>query len=289
MSPTSKWRAASARSHRRSRAGLTLIEILLVAAVVAILAAMLAPALNSAKESGRRAKCVSNMHHLAIAMITYAHDHDGNFLRYRGGLTSTVGTFPMYFTSPDDPTQPHPWWDLRNNLEDTGVLYCPSALAKKSKAPAGLGISYVPEYEFGTLHAWDTIKYSDTHYGYMDWMTLDVPPEYILIFESPFLYGHYHFWMYDPFNVEPSLTLHMEMGTGRVVNVNGTAWFITTPWMAWTNAGNKAPTAHAGGHNVGYVDGHVAWQAGDKLYPIKSYSAYNPDLAAAAYPFKGTY
>lgn len=58
----------------------TLIEVLVVIAVIAILLAIFIPAMNAARERAQRAVCLSNLRQLTVAWIAYADEHDGRLV-----------------------------------------------------------------------------------------------------------------------------------------------------------------------------------------------------------------
>ena len=76
-------RRGAARARRGRREAFTLIELLVVIAIIAILAALLLPALKEAQEAGRRAMCQSNLHQIAVGLVSYNTDR---------------GSLPPYFT-----------------------------------------------------------------------------------------------------------------------------------------------------------------------------------------------
>ncbi len=76
------------RSDVLRRVGFTLIELLVVIAIIAVLMAILMPALNRAGEQGKRAACLSNLKQLTLSWIMYAGENDDRIVSgeaYAGG------------------------------------------------------------------------------------------------------------------------------------------------------------------------------------------------------------
>jgi prepilin-type N-terminal cleavage/methylation domain-containing protein len=76
--------------HGRDR-GFTLVELLVVIGIIAVLVALLLPAIAKARESGRRTQCMSNLRQLGAGMMLYTSEHNGRLPN--SNPANTVGDY----------------------------------------------------------------------------------------------------------------------------------------------------------------------------------------------------
>ena len=104
----------------RACAAFTLIELLVVIGIIGILASLLVPAISRAKENGRVAKCLSNLHQIGIGLQLYVGDNENRMPMMRD---ATYGTNAVVSTNAPLPS---PDVVLARNLSGTNVWQCPS-------------------------------------------------------------------------------------------------------------------------------------------------------------------
>ena len=122
------------RNFRPNRA-FTLIELLVVIAIIAILAALLLPALASAKRKAQQGVCLSNLKQLSMANIMYAGDNNGALMQAAanpayGPVAEWIGSMVDYFS------------------KATNLIICPSA----KDAISGNGINATAVAQPGTAN-----------------------------------------------------------------------------------------------------------------------------------------
>lgn len=108
----------------RNRNGFTLIELLVVIAIIAVLAALLLPALSTAREKARRTTCMNNLKQTGLAYIMFAQDHNRVF---PGAIDDMICTTSGHYGESRYNGYPRIYPDYINT---PATFWCPSAMKK---------------------------------------------------------------------------------------------------------------------------------------------------------------
>lgn len=204
--------------------GFTLIEILVVIAIIAILAAIVFPVMSSSREKARQATCLSNLRQLGTAVRMYADDWDGCFPAARveeGGDGNPAGNWAgcYHVFGKCDPSrgQIHPY------VRNVAIYLCPSA---RGVRPARIA-------------APDAFPY-------------------------PLSYAMNNWLSYRNVDQDPAPTARVGLLIHESPDTIDDGDFFWSGWAGAPEGGHNEPgSIHHGGTCVVFCDAHAKWQSYD--------------------------
>jgi len=247
----------------RTRRAFTLIELLVVISIIALLLAILLPALNRAREVAKQTVCLQNLHSLTMPWMMYADDNEGRIPNSKTARITQTSNNPPAFRMEITAYHNEPSW--------VGWWTGDKADEVPQKACLTLGSLY--PYVNTT-----EIYLCPAHEPYEEWRTYAIVDA---------MNGHDGFLSLDP----PGVVIHklseIRFPASRMVFIDEgyastESWTIFPDQLRWWD---WAPLRHGEGTAVSFADGHTeVWKWVDERTVLYSKGQLDPISAAVDNP-----
>ena len=256
------------KQNRRNASGFTLIELLVVIAIIAILAAILLPALAAAKKKAQRARCMSNLHQIGVALSVYAEDYNNLLPRVDKArdpaASSANAPWDLPCTMADGMGNCIPAIYTASTVGNVyrGVCYCPAGTIQD--VPVGIDNDYWWRYDY----ALNGLAKEHRATGYTWLISRDGTATYYTAGAGATMNRNYLnklsiSWTNSVKPIDSEMVVDIIISTP---NGNRSDSFMHVPTVSsllalpyGLNSSHMGSSGPAGG-NILYQDGHVEWR-----------------------------